>query len=176
VAVAYVSLGSNLGDRRTSLASAAKLMHQMPSTRVVRLSHLYASAAAQSPPDSPPYLNAAAELTTTLPPRRLLDQLLNLERRLGRRRPAGVVNAPRVIDLDLLGVEQEVVADECFTLPHPRLADRPFVLWPLAEIAPAWQVPDLRRTVEDLKKELEKRGRGREITAVGSLDAGAPPD
>lgn len=138
---AYVGLGSNLGDREATLRAAVERLALLPGTRVVRVSSLHETAPAGGPPGQPPYLNAAARLETALGARRLLDELLAVERALGRVR-GPERNGPRTIDLDLLLYADEIVREgESCVVPHPRLAERAFVLAPLAEIAPRVVVP-----------------------------------
>ena len=130
---AYVGLGSNLGDREGSIRRAAELIG------AGRL-----STVRETEPwgieDQPLFLNAVAEVETDLPPRRLLDRLLEVERTLGRMRD-GARFGPRTIDLDLLLYGSEMVAEPGLTVPHPRLHERRFVLEPLAELEPGLVVP-----------------------------------
>ena len=130
---AYVGLGSNLGDREGTILAAAEQLgpHRLS---LIRETEPWGYA------DQPPFLNAAAELETELGPRALLDRLLELERALGRVRN-GPRYGPRTIDLDLL-LYGDVVADEPgLTVPHPRLAERLFVLEPLFELDAGLFVP-----------------------------------
>ena len=130
---AYVGLGSNLGDREGTILAAAE---QLGPHRLSRIRETEPWGYA----DQPPFLNAAAELETELGPRALLDRLLELERALGRVRN-GPRYGPRTIDLDLL-LYGDVVADEPgLTVPHPRLAERLFVLEPLFELDAGLFVP-----------------------------------
>jgi 2-amino-4-hydroxy-6-hydroxymethyldihydropteridine diphosphokinase len=133
VTLAYVGLGSNLGDREATIRRAADLI------RARRLSTLI-----ETEPwgyaDQPLFLNAAAEIETPLPARQLLDLLLEVERRLGRDR-SGPRFGPRTIDLDLLLYGDERVSEPGLEVPHPRLAERRFVLEPLAELGPGLKIP-----------------------------------
>ena len=137
--VAYVALGSNLGDSRRYLTDAIEAMARLPSTRVTARSRLY-----RTPPwgmlEQPPFLNAAVELDTGLSAEALLDALLAIERAAGRRRE-GERWGPRTLDLDLLHMDGVRLADERLTLPHPRIAERAFVLLPLADLAPRLELP-----------------------------------
>ncbi len=131
--LAYVGLGSNLGDRESLIRQAAELIG------AVRL-----SAIRESEPwgyeQQPRFLNAAAELETVLAPRQLLDHLFDVERRLGRER-VGPRWGPRTIDLDLLLYGDEAIDEPGLIVPHPYLLQRRFVLEPLAELIPAQKIP-----------------------------------
>ena len=130
---AYVGLGSNLGDREALIRRAAEAIG------AVRLSTIR-----ETEPwglqEQPPYLNAVAELETSLTPRQLLDRLLEVEGQLGRER-VGLRWGPRTIDLDLLLYGNQVVEEPGLRVPHPYLLERRFVLEPLAELIPAQRIP-----------------------------------
>ena len=137
---AYVGLGSNLGDPRAAVRAAAVAVGRLPATRTVACSGLYLSPA-WGPVPQPDYVNAVAAVDTELPPDALLDALLALERGAGRDRASATRWGPRVLDLDLL-----LYGDACIDLPglhvpHPRLHERAFVVFPLAEIAPGLHIP-----------------------------------
>jgi 2-amino-4-hydroxy-6-hydroxymethyldihydropteridine diphosphokinase len=134
VAVAYIALGGNLGDRAGYLRSAVAQLESTPELQLQARSPLYDTEPAGGEPQ-PRYLNAVVRIETALPPRALLDRCLAVERALGRDRPAGAVNAPRNIDLDLLLVGDLIVEEPGLQLPHPRLLQRPFVRVPLAAVA-----------------------------------------
>ena len=144
---AYIGLGSNLGDRSSSLSRALELLDAEPRIRV-----LAASTFRETEPvgylDQPRFLNAACAVETDLSPRELLERLLAIERRLGRERD-GPRFGPRTIDLDLLLYGDETIDEPGLTVPHPRLHDRPFALEPLAELDPELTLPDGRR-IRDL--------------------------
>jgi 2-amino-4-hydroxy-6-hydroxymethyldihydropteridine diphosphokinase len=129
---AYIGLGANLGDARAALEAAFAALATLPATQLHRRSSIYRSAPIDS--GGPDYLNAVAELRTSLPPLALLRQLQAIEQDHGRERPYR--NAPRTLDLDLLLHGDAVVQTSTLTLPHPRLHERAFVLLPLAELAP----------------------------------------
>src|SRR5262249_15637760 len=131
---AYIALGSNLGDRRDYLDRALQALQEHPGINVTQVSGYRETAPVGGPPGQSPYLNAAAELRTDLEPNELLRVLLEVERNLGRVREERF--GPRTIDLDLLLYGDRVLAGPSLTVPHPRMQERPFVLEPLAEIAP----------------------------------------
>ncbi|WP_298210110.1 2-amino-4-hydroxy-6-hydroxymethyldihydropteridine diphosphokinase [Acidovorax sp.] len=128
----FVGLGANLGDREAALRSALQAMAQWPGTRVVRVSPLYRSAPVDA--GGPDYLNAVAEIATTLTPEALLQALQSIEQSAGRERPYR--NAPRTLDLDILWFGDRVIDTPELTVPHPRMAERAFVLRPLADLVP----------------------------------------
>jgi 2-amino-4-hydroxy-6-hydroxymethyldihydropteridine diphosphokinase len=149
---AYVGLGANLGPREQTLRAALDQLAQTPSLTLTRVSSFHETAAVGGPPDSPPFLNAAAELHTALSPEQLLDRLLEIERSLGRVRREKW--EPRLIDLDLLLYGDAAMSTDRLTVPHPLMHRRRFVLEPLAEIAPQAIHPVRRRTVRELLAEL----------------------
>lgn len=128
----YVGLGANLGERETALRTALAAIGQLPCTRVTRVSPLYGSAPVDA--GGPDYLNAVAELSTALAPQALLQALQAIEQAAGRERPYR--NAPRTLDLDILWFGDQVIDTPTLTVPHPRMAERAFVLRPLADLAP----------------------------------------
>jgi 2-amino-4-hydroxy-6-hydroxymethyldihydropteridine diphosphokinase len=137
----FVGLGANLGADlaalRATLQQALAALAALPGTRVVAVSSFWRSAPVDA--GGPDYLNAVAELQTTLEPLPLLHALQQIEVAHGRQRPYR--NAPRTLDLDLLLHGQRVVESAELTLPHPRLHERAFVLLPLAELPPDLEHP-----------------------------------
>jgi 2-amino-4-hydroxy-6-hydroxymethyldihydropteridine diphosphokinase len=125
-----VGLGANLGDRLATLASAVRSLES--AGRLTAVSKLYETAPIGPP--QPGYLNAAALLDTALEPRRLLESLLDIERRHGRVRAEKW--GPRTLDLDILWIRGTVVHDPALTVPHPHLHERLFALLPLLDVAP----------------------------------------
>jgi 2-amino-4-hydroxy-6-hydroxymethyldihydropteridine diphosphokinase len=148
---AYVGLGSNLGDTESMLLHALAAIAATPGIEVVAVSSFR-----ETDPvgylDQPRFLNGAAALDTELPPRELLDRLLEIERELGRTRD-GPPLGPRTIDLDLLVYGDEAIGEPGLQVPHPRLHERRFALEPLAEIAPGLDLPG-HGPVEGLLAEL----------------------
>jgi 2-amino-4-hydroxy-6-hydroxymethyldihydropteridine diphosphokinase len=133
VTLAYVGLGSNLGDREATIRRAAELIG------AGRLSPLIETAP-WGFVDQPSFLNAAAEVETGLSPRSFLDHLLDVERRLGRER-IGPRWGPRTIDLDLLLWGDKRISEPGLQVPHPLMLERRFVLEPLVAIAPDLEIP-----------------------------------
>jgi len=131
--IAYVGLGSNLGDRERLIREAAQLIGAARLSTVIETEPWGHG-------DQPMFLNAVAELETPLTARRLLDHLLDVERRLGRER-IGPRWGPRAIDLDLLLYGDETIDEPGLVVPHPRLIERDFVLRPLAELVPTLNIP-----------------------------------
>jgi 2-amino-4-hydroxy-6-hydroxymethyldihydropteridine diphosphokinase len=138
---AYLSLGANLGARAATIAAALARM-DAAGIRVRACSPLYETDPV-APEPQPLYLNAAARVETTLSAPELLAACLEIERALGRERPASGAPAPRTLDIDLLLYGDAVVARAGLTVPHPRLLERPFVRIPLADVA----APGLRHPV-----------------------------
>ncbi|HYL02951.1 MAG TPA: 2-amino-4-hydroxy-6-hydroxymethyldihydropteridine diphosphokinase [Steroidobacteraceae bacterium] len=143
---AYVGLGSNLEEPRTQVLTALARVGELPLTRAVLTSPLYASRPLAGAPQ-PDFVNAVAGILTQLEPAALLEALRSIESALGR--PAQRERwAPRVIDLDLLSYGRERCSGAALTLPHPGIVERNFVLYPLADIAPDLDLPGLGRVAE----------------------------
>jgi 2-amino-4-hydroxy-6-hydroxymethyldihydropteridine diphosphokinase len=150
---AYISLGSNLGDRSGNLLHGIRGMLDA-GLEVIRLSQIYETEPVETFAQ-PPFLNMVAELCgDTLPrPEEVMARLLRVEHLLGRTRD--VPMAPRAIDLDLLLYQNETSDTQFLKLPHPRLHCRRFVLAPLAELAPGLVHPTLNKTISELLEALE---------------------
>jgi 2-amino-4-hydroxy-6-hydroxymethyldihydropteridine diphosphokinase len=140
---AYVALGSNLDDPGAQIAGAFEALSALQGARLVLRSSLYRSPPL-GPVAQPDFINAVAGMLTTIAPREFLAQLKAIEQQLGRARPV-VRWGPRSIDLDLLVHGSARVTEPGLTLPHTGIAERAFVLAPLAEIAPDLDVPGLGR-------------------------------
>lgn len=143
---AYIGIGSNLDDPERQVRRAIEALASIPQTRCVRVSRLYRTSP-WGRTDQPAFVNAAAEIATTLTPRALLDALLAIERQQGRHRD-GTRWGPRTLDLDILLYGDRVIEAPGLTIPHPHLAERAFVLLPLADLDPALHVPGRGRISE----------------------------
>jgi 2-amino-4-hydroxy-6-hydroxymethyldihydropteridine diphosphokinase len=161
----FLSLGSNLGDRRRHLEAALALLRAETGVRVVACSQVY---------ETPPWpelgvqrevwhLNCAVEIETELPPRRLLRVTQAIEGQSGRPQPAApsgrpATSEPRTLDIDILLYADQVIAEDRLQIPHPFLHLRRFVLIPLADIAPQVEHPTLYQSIADLLGELPGEG------------------
>jgi len=150
----YIGLGANIGDRRANLRLALDRLQRM--ARLEEVSSLYETAP-QGVVDQPPFYNAVCRVTTGLEPEALLRFLKSLEREIGRR-PGGPPGGPRPIDLDILLYGERVVDAAALKVPHPRLAERAFVLVPLCELALGLRHPVLGSTMQELLDALEEQG------------------
>ncbi|MDX1946221.1 MAG: pantoate--beta-alanine ligase [Pirellulaceae bacterium] len=171
MAICLVGLGSNLGDRIANLLRSVAALHATAGVNVLRVSSLWETAPVGGPVDQPPFLNGAALIETSLAPREMLSTLLSVENILGRVRdqPWG----PRTIDLDLLLFDKLIVESSELTLPHPRLAERRFVLQPAAELDCPLRHPASGKSIVEMLAELppEKPGemRMRVITSARQM-------
>lgn len=137
---AYIGLGSNLDDPQAQIKTAMNDIAAIADTQLVQSSSLYKSPP-MGPQDQPDYINAVVCLDTELAPLELLDSLQAIEQQHGRIRKRHW--GERTLDLDILVFADKVIADERLTVPHPGLAERAFVVYPLAEIAPQLIIPGL---------------------------------
>ena len=152
--IAYIGVGANLGDRAANIRAAIERLDAARDVEVLKVSKLIDNPAAGGPASSPAFLNGAIEVSTSLSARELLDRLLEVEKALGRERR--LKWGPRTIDLDLLLFADQIIAELGLTVPHALLHERPFVLEPLAEIAPDVMHPALRRSIGELWREMSK--------------------
>ena len=136
----YIGLGSNLAQPAEQLQAALSALADLPDSQLIAVSSLYASKPL-GPADQPDYVNAVAALDTALEPLQLLDRLQQIELQQGRQRKAERWG-PRTLDLDILLFGDQLIDLPRLQVPHYHLQERPFVLYPLAEIAPALEPPD----------------------------------
>jgi 2-amino-4-hydroxy-6-hydroxymethyldihydropteridine diphosphokinase len=169
--MAYIALGSNVaseaGPPDATLAAAAKRLGELGT--VTSLSSLY-STRPVGYAEQPRFMNAVVALDTALEPRMLLNQLLAIEKELGRDRSKSIPNGPRTLDLDILLLDDLQIREPGLVLPHPRLDHRAFVLVPLHEIAPQLRIADRGKTVGQLLEELHQIEAG-ETDAVVRIES-----
>ena len=149
--IAYVGMGSNLGDRGATLRQAVELLDAEPGIRVVAVSR-HRETDPVDYVDQPRFVNAACALETELGPRELLERLHAVERELGRIRDGVPRYGPRTCDLDLLLFGDAVVDEPDLVVPHPRLLERRFALEPLVELDPDLTLPSGRRLADALSE------------------------
>jgi len=154
VTVAYVGIGSNLDEPRSHVQLAFEDLDRIPGTGVLKRSSLYRSGPVGYA-DQPDFVNAVAEIQTSLPASRLLAELKEIEARHGRRR--SFKNAPRTLDLDILLYGEVTLSLAHLTLPHPRMHERAFVLKPLYEVAPHASIPGVGTVKDCLEKTSEQK-------------------
>lgn len=163
----YLGLGSNVGHREANLERALQLLGER--VKITRVSFIY-----QTEPigytDQPWFLNLACEGKTLLDPYELLAFAKDIEGRMGRQ--PSFPNGPRIIDIDILFYDDRILASEHLTVPHPRIAERRFVLVPLSEIAPDWIHPEIGQTVSELLSRLDN---SQEIRKWGYVSNFGPP-
>jgi 2-amino-4-hydroxy-6-hydroxymethyldihydropteridine diphosphokinase len=166
--LAFVALGSNLGDSPTIIREALERLQELSDEPALK-SSLWETAPVDCPPGSPPFVNAMAGLAPRAgeTPETLLDKLQALEEEFGRR-PKKVLNEPRTLDLDLIAFGNTTRNTPLLILPHPRAHERRFVLEPLSEIAPDFILPGQTRTVRELLRELVHKEQAR-APNVGKL-------
>src|SRR5437868_5752913 len=153
---AVLALGSNLGERMASLQGAVDALADTPDVWITGVSPVYETEPVDCPPDAKPYLNAVVLIDTTLAASRLMDRALAIEDAFDRER-SEVRNAPRTLDVDLIVVGDRRSDDEHLRLPHPRAAERAFVLRPWLDLDPDAEIPD-RGPVAELLAALGENG------------------
>ena len=152
MAIAYLGVGSNLGDRQAHIQKAVALLRENENVQVKAVSSLIETEP-EGPVPQGKFLNGAVMIQTSLMPNELLAALKNIERRCGRTKTEG--KGPRTLDLDILLYDDVVIIEgKTLSIPHPRMAERSFVLRPLSEIAPEVMHPRLQKTVRELLEVL----------------------
>ncbi|CAI9400388.1 2-amino-4-hydroxy-6-hydroxymethyldihydropteridine diphosphokinase [Nocardioides sp. T2.26MG-1] len=153
---AVLALGSNLGERFTSLQGAINALADTPDVWITAVSPVYETDPVDSPPEAKTYLNAVVLIDTTLAATRLMDRALAIEDAFDRER-GEQRNAPRTLDVDLIVVGDRRSDDESLRLPHPRAADRAFVLRPWLDVDPTAELPE-RGPVAELLEQTDQSG------------------
>jgi 2-amino-4-hydroxy-6-hydroxymethyldihydropteridine diphosphokinase len=168
---AYIALGANLtswaGPPEVTLAATVERLCGLG--RITARSSFYSTEPVGFA-EQPRFVNAVVALETELGPRELLNQLLAIEKEFGRDRSASILNGPRTLDLDILLIGHLQINEPGLVLPHPRLAERAFVLVPLHEIVPKLRITDSGRTVEELLQSLHLSHKG-ETNAVVRIES-----
>lgn len=155
MALAYIGIGSNMGDRLANLKAAWHGMARLPNTVLLKNSSIYETPPVGGPAGQDDYYNAVSVLDTTLQQKELLSLLQALEKKLGRVREGSIRWGPRVIDLDILLWDDAVLEEKELIIPHPRLAERIFVLKPLADIDPDLTHPVLDLTIREMLERID---------------------
>lgn len=148
MAIAYLGVGSNLGNRLAFMRGGRDALCAHPEIVLEASSGVYETEPHGGPPDSPTFLNAVLAVRTSLSPAELLDACRAVEDEFGRVRPGDWM--PRTLDIDVLLYDDRIVDEADLQIPHPRLHERLFVLVPLAEIAPDCLHPQRHETISDL--------------------------
>ena len=146
----FIGAGSNLGNREANLRDALKSLSGLPGIKIIKESPVYETDPVGGPVQGK-YLNAVWEMESELSVKELLKELLSLEAQMGRKR--SVPNAPRTLDLDILFYGTQRISDGGLEIPHPRLHERWFVLKPMADIAPGFIHPVLKKSIQTLLEE-----------------------
>ncbi|HPA47495.1 MAG TPA: 2-amino-4-hydroxy-6-hydroxymethyldihydropteridine diphosphokinase [bacterium] len=153
----FLSLGSNLGDRKGFLSAAIAELRRNPDLTVLGISSIYESPAMFMTDDTPPFLNAAVGIRTEMEPQVLLDRLQEIEVRLGREPGPRIRYENRVIDIDIMLWGEREISTPRLTIPHPGIAVRRFYLQPLSDLAPDLIPPGFDRTVSERAEQLAER-------------------
>ena len=157
--VAYIGLGSNLGNREAMLEKALRCLREEGDLQVRKVSSFYSTAAVGGPAGQADYLNGVIEIVTRLDANALLDTLLSIEKHLGRERKQ--LWGPRCIDLDLLLYGQEIIKRKDLQVPHERMHEREFVLRGLKEIASEAKHPVSGKTAEQMWRDVVPENKGK---------------
>lgn len=152
--IAYLSLGSNQGDRIGYIQQATSLLNLTDNISIVRTSAFYESEPWNMSTETW-FVNAVLEIKTSLTPKELLNECKRIERQLGRTPKEGAGYADRTIDIDILFYGKEIINEESLTIPHKYLHLRAFTLVPLLELIPDFEHPVLHKTISELHNDLE---------------------
>jgi 2-amino-4-hydroxy-6-hydroxymethyldihydropteridine diphosphokinase len=145
---AFIGIGSNLGDRKANYIEACERINALQNTRIVKQSSLYESEPLGDAKTW--FVNGVVEIDTELSADQLLKQLLAIEKAMGRKRVKGKRWGSRIIDLDILFFDKELINKRNLKVPHPEIQNRRFVLAPLSELAPQYIHPKLNATISEL--------------------------
>lgn len=163
----YLALGSNLGDRLATLHTAVQALKNLPQLSVQALSAVYQTEPMGMASGTPWFYNLVMQCATTLSPQAVLAHCQAIETTLGRERnPEATLPQNRTVDIDVLAYDELVIDTPELVLPHPRMAERAFVLVPLLELAPTWRHPVLGQSVAELHLALPSLAR---VELVGDL-------
>ncbi|MFH0855021.1 MAG: 2-amino-4-hydroxy-6-hydroxymethyldihydropteridine diphosphokinase [Candidatus Omnitrophota bacterium] len=132
MAICYLGIGSNLGNRRKNLEQAVRMVNLLKDTKALKLSSFIETDPIGGPPTQPKFLNASLKISTKLLPLKLLKELKRIEKKLGRLKV--VRNGPRIVDLDILLYADKVIKTDELIVPHPRMFARGFVIRTLAQV------------------------------------------
>ena len=152
--LAYIAVGSNMGKREDYVNQARQMVSRLDKAEFLQSSRVYETEPVGGPPQGK-YLNVVWKIKTALAAKELLQELLKVERKLGRVRTAR--NAPRTVDLDILFYGDQVIEERGLRIPHPRLHEREFVLKPLMDLCPEFVHPILKRSVRELWEDQNQK-------------------
>lgn len=154
MAIVYLSLGSNLGDRLSYIQQAVIQLGSVENTEIIRTSAFYETEPWNTDTKNW-FVNACVEIKTTLTPHELLDECMRIEQQLGRKRNSENDYSDRTIDIDILFYKNEIISDDDLIIPHKFLHLRAFVLVPLLELIPNYVHPVMNKTISELHNDLE---------------------
>jgi len=146
----FISIGSNLGNKYQNITSAISKLKKLG--KILKISSLYITSPLENE-NQPYFYNCVVEINTKLKPKELLKKIKEIEKNIGRKESKKRYQ-PRIIDLDILFYGKKIIKSKTLTIPHKKLHQRKFVLWPLAEIAPDFIHPVLKKTIKKIKDEL----------------------